>query len=150
MEIRKLNAKDIQEHKEKVYEYLEMCIRPTYIDASPDVINSKIDGLVQYINDRKAYTFGAIENNEMIGFLWGYPVSTFVETVFHVAYIAVGENGRKQGIGDRLMREAEKKAFELGIAHVELIVGANNKGAVSFYNKEGYEPDRLVMRKRVR
>ena len=48
------------------------------------------------------------------------------------------------------MLAAENKAEELGLSHVELIVGSKNEGAIDYYNKEGYESDRLIMRKRVR
>ncbi|SEQ24043.1 Ribosomal protein S18 acetylase RimI [Lachnospiraceae bacterium RM5] len=149
MEIRQLSEKDIRKYRKRVYELLEMCLCLTYTNVRSEVIDSKIDGLIQYINDEKAYTFGAIEENDMIGFLWGYPVSTPFDTVFHVAYIAVSEKGRRQGIGNKLMIEAEKKTMELRIDHVELIVGASNEGSISFYSREGYEPDRLIMRKRV-
>lgn len=64
-----------------------------------------------------------------------------------MAYISVKEQGRKQGMGRQLIRAAEEKTKELGINHVELIVGSNNKTALEFYSHCGYETDRYFLRK---
>lgn len=149
MVIRTLNEEDIKTYRESIYELLDICFRLTYETISADVIESKIDGLIQHIKDGRAYTIGAIAENQMIAFLWGYPVTTPAEKVFHIAYIAVGENGRRQGIGKKLMHMAESIAKELGLRNVELMVGSKNEGAISFYEKEDYKPDRIIMRKQV-
>ena len=150
MRICLLSSNDIKEHHSLIFELLRICFRSTYTDAvSVQLIESKIDNLLEYINRGEAYVFGVFSNNSLQGFLWGYPVKTLFEPVFHVAYIAVKEQGRKQGMGRQLIRAAEKKAEELGINHVELIVGSNNKTALDFYSHCGYETDRYFLRKEV-
>lgn len=148
MYIRKLKLNDIVEYREDIYELLTICFKHTYkLEISNDVIDKKYIGLINYIESGKAYIFGAIEDEALIGFLWGYPVSTPVETVFHVAYISVIETKRRCGIGQKLITEAEKVCKELGLNQVELIVGAENFSALSFYKQSGYLIDRYCLRK---
>jgi len=151
MYIQKLDVNDISNHQAELKELLRICFQNTYEDEVFDeLIDGKYIGLVEYVRSRKAHTFGAIKDDKLIGFLWGYPVETPMETVFHVAYIAVLENGRRLGIGRLLLNEAEKECKTLGLNHVELIVGAENKSALHFYDNCGYTADRYYMRKEVR
>lgn len=134
-------------YRTEIHEYLKMCFQTTYGKSDDVLIHSKIDKLVEFINDGKAYVFGAFVEDAMIGFLWGYPVKGPFETVFHIAYIAVAEQGRKKGIGSKLVSAAEKHAKTLGLYHVELIVSSDNYNALEFYTAMGYEQDRYIMRK---
>lgn len=148
MYIRKLKLNDIVEHQEDIYKLLIICFKNTYkLEISNDVIDKKYIGLINYIESGRAYIFGAIDDEALIGFLWGYPVHTPVETVFHVAYISVVETKRRLGIGQKLMNEAEKLCKELGLNQMELIVGAENSSALSFYKQSGYIIDRYCLRK---
>lgn len=151
LEIRKLQIKDIIEYKDSVHELLKICFQITYDEKVFDeVIDGKYMSLINYMKSGKAYTFGAIKKDSLIGFLWGYPVVTPLEIVFHVAYICVLENGRGFGIGRQLIKEAENECKKLGLNHVELIVGANNISALGFYDHCGYKPVRYYLRKKVR
>ena len=85
----------------------------------------------------------------MLGFLWGYPIDTPIETVFHIAYISVEERSRGRGIGRQLLEEAEKICKQLGLNHVELIVGKKNYDAIRFYNNCEYNVNQYMLRKLV-
>mgnify|MGYP002561592077 CR=1 FL=1 len=137
-------------YRTEIHEYLKMCFQTTYGKSDDVLIHSKIDKLVEFINDGKAYVFGAFVEDVMIGFLWGYPVKGPFETVFHIAYIAVAEQGREKGTGSKLVSVAEKHARTHGIHHVELIVGVDNHNALEFYTVMGYGQDRCIMRKRIK
>lgn len=151
MYICKLQLNDIIEHEDSICKLLMICFQSTYEKKVLDkVIIEKYAGLKKYIQAGNAYTFGAIEDNSLIGFLWGYPVITPIETVFHVAYISVLESGRRLGIGVKLIEAAEKECRDLGLGRVELIVGAENRVALDFYNHCGYKPDRYYLRKDVK
>lgn len=151
MDICLLDSRKIIHYQDDIHELLKMCFESTYeYSISEDIVNEKYLGLINYINADKAYVFGAIDNNHLLGFLWGYPVDTLSETVFHVAYIAIKASERRSGIGQKLLYESEKKCSKLGLKHIELIVGAKNSSALSFYEHCGYKPDRLYMRKEVR
>lgn len=147
MTIRIMSAQDIETYREPIYRYLDICFQTAYGKSDDDLINSKIDRAVGFINDGKAYVFGAFAENIMVGFLWGYPVEGPFETVFHIAYLAVDERERKKGIGKALISTAEAYAKELHFNHVELIVDAGNYNALGFYEHAGYKPDRYFMRK---
>lgn len=149
MIIKKLDAQDVREFRDTIYNFLEICFTSTFEKTDKRLIETKLEGLVNYIKEDKAYLFGAFCEKQMVGFLWGYPVSNPFETVFHVAYIAVSENGRRQGIGRNLILAAENQANTMGINKVELIVGANNNGALDFYKKMEYEMDRITLSKYV-
>lgn len=150
MEIKKLNADDVKAHWNSLFELLQICFVSTYkSEKDKAFIDSKLNSLTEYVNCGKAVVFGALFNGELLGFLWGYPVDTPFETLLHAAYFAVKENARKQGIGSLLINNFEKEAVGLGIAHIELIVGAENKGAIKFYDRSGYKADRIILRKEV-
>lgn len=151
MYIRKLNVDDIVNHHVEVKELLKICFQNTYEDEILDeVIESKYTGLIDYVRSGKAHTFGAIKEESLIGFLWGYPIDTPMETVFHVAYISVMEAGRRLGIGQSLLGQAEKECMMMELNHIELIVGAENISALNFYDYCGYRANRYYMRKEVR
>lgn len=150
MTIRVLNSQDIKANEKSVYEYLETCFRITYQRTDDTLIGSKVERLIKYLDMGKAFACGAFIEEKMVGFLWGYPVESIFETVFHIAYIAVDKSGQRQGIGKSLLAEAEKQAKKLGLSDVELIVGASNNNAIQFYLNAGYEADRFVMRRGIK
>ncbi|NJN79659.1 MAG: GNAT family N-acetyltransferase [Anaerolineales bacterium] len=53
-----------------------------------------------------------------------------------MATIAVDPHFRLRGIGRALLHACEK---ELGVPRVRLTVRASNQGAISMYEKEGYQ-----------
>ncbi len=149
--IKKFNYRDVVENKESIEELLRICFRSTYGKEVKQVeIYEKYDSLAEHVKAEKAYVFGCFCEETLIGFMWGYPVKTPFETVFHIAYIAVFEQGRRKGIGSKLLYEAEKQAVELGIDRIELIVGATNDKAEEFYKKTGYQICRNVMAKSIK
>ena len=151
MEISRLELKDIVKYQDPIKGLLRICFRSTFgKDIDDELIDEKYKSLIEHSKADRAYVYGAISEGFLIGFLWGYPVDTLFETVFHIAYIAVFEEGRRKGIGQRLLLEAEKQAIQLGIDRSELIVGALNNQAVDFYGKAGYQICRHVMHKSVK
>ena len=149
MIIKRLNEQDVSELRDTIYYFLEICFISTFGKTDKQLIETKLDGLVNYVKEGKAYLFGAFCEKQMFGFLWGYPVRNPFETVFHIAYISVTESGRRQGIGRNLILAAEEQANAMGINKVELIVGANNNSAFDFYKKMDYETDRIILSKYV-
>ena len=149
--IKELNYVDIVENRESIEELLKICFRSTYgRDVKQVVIDEKYNSLAVHVKAENAYVFGCFDEEKLIGFMWGYPVITPFETVFHIAYIALFEYGRRKGIGSKLLYEAEKQAVELGIDRIELIVGATNDKAEEFYKKAGYQTCRNVMAKSIK
>ena len=150
MEISKLCRADVERHQSTIKELLRICFRSTYeTDVKSEILDEKYEGLISYVESGKAFIFGAVDGDSLIGFLWGYPVKTLFEPVFHIAYIAVNEHRRKSGIGKLLLATAEQQARELGLGRMELIVGVSNGRAVEFYQNLGYVAVRNIMCKAI-
>jgi ribosomal protein S18 acetylase RimI-like enzyme len=56
---------------------------------------------------------------------------------------------RNEGIGGKLLTQAEEKLADQGVDVVALEVMANNEGGRQFYRRHGYEPHRLELEKAV-
>lgn len=61
-----------------------------------------------------------------------------------VNYLAVDESHRGEGIGARLMAEAERLLVERGCPKLNLQVRSTNAGVIEWYRSLGYEPDQAV------
>ncbi len=64
-----------------------------------------------------------------------------------VQNIFVVPERRCEGIGSALLREAERRLREGGAEVITLEAMAKNDRAVAFYERHGYKPHRLAMRK---
>ena len=63
-------------------------------------------------------------------------------------HLAVEEAYRKQGIGDMLITELEKRLREKGCIKYYLLVTRDNEEAIQFYKKRGWKPmDELILGK---
>jgi len=58
-----------------------------------------------------------------------------------INYLAVSPHHRRQGIGRRIMEEAEKKLSFAGCPKINLQVRETNRGVIKFYTKIGYTRD---------
>lgn len=76
----------------------------------------------------------ATEHNQMIGFVAGDPRPS--DGWGWVATIAVDTRFRLRGVGRALLHACEK---ELSVPRVRLTVRTSNQGAISMYEKEGYQ-----------
>jgi ribosomal protein S18 acetylase RimI-like enzyme len=67
-----------------------------------------------------------------------------------ISRIAVLESRRRQGIGESLIQEAEKRLAALGCIKVNLQVVASNATVLGFYRSLGYQvEERVSMSKRL-
>jgi ribosomal protein S18 acetylase RimI-like enzyme len=64
-----------------------------------------------------------------------------------VAFMAVGEEARRSGVGTALLRNAEIEARRLGLPHLSLMVSADNAAARSLYSAAGFVHERMLMTK---
>lgn len=61
-----------------------------------------------------------------------------------VNYLAVDESRRGEGLGARLMGEAERLLVERGCPKLNLQVRTSNTGVIEWYRSLGYELDQAV------
>lgn len=64
-----------------------------------------------------------------------------------VQNIYVVPERRGEGIGSALLREAERRLREDGAEAITLEAMADNDEAMAFYERHGYQPHRIAMRK---
>jgi ribosomal-protein-alanine N-acetyltransferase len=76
----------------------------------------------------------AVEYNHMIGFVAGDPHPH--EGWGWIATIAVDSSFRRRGVGTALLHACEK---QLGVPRSRLTVRTSNRGAISLYEREGYQ-----------
>ena len=61
-----------------------------------------------------------------------------------INYLAVRADRRRNGLGTRLMAEAERLLIEAGCPKINLQIREENSDVIAFYRAIGYEPDRVV------
>lgn len=97
--------------------------------------------------------FIAQEQDQMIGFVHAAvrnapPLAIFAPRRYAVVEGAVvSKDYQGRGIGRKLMQRVHEWALEKGAGSVELNVYNFNAGAISFYERLGYEPLSLKLRK---
>ena len=72
------------------------------------------------------------------------------ESYFYVHQIGVREDARRRGIGTALMTFVAEEAAKLGILSLQLDHWAFNSPARSFFERAGFAPMRVVMRRDIR
>ena len=78
--------------------------------------------------------FKAVEDGQMVGFVAGDPRPR--DGWGWIATIAVNPRFQRRGIGTALLHECESK---LGVPRSRLTVRLSNAGAISLYEREGYQ-----------
>lgn len=61
-----------------------------------------------------------------------------------INYLAVDPDRRREGVGRRLMREAENLLRAFGCPKINLQIRSNNLGVLAFYESMGYVVDDVV------
>lgn len=61
-----------------------------------------------------------------------------------INYLAVDPHMRRQGIGERLMLEAERLLREIGCPKINLQVRSTNAEVLAFYDRLGFRDDDVV------
>lgn len=150
LRIVQLSEDEVRTHRTTLHELMQICMRESFGAPAPDHwVGEKLDGLREYLRAGKAVLLGALEGEELQGFLWGYETQELCGANFHIAYVAVLPAFRKRGAGAALMRAAEDRAREMGLPGMELIVSAGNQTARRFYAAQAYEQTRVIMKKKL-
>jgi ribosomal protein S18 acetylase RimI-like enzyme len=84
----------------------------------------------------------------LVGVLGGHIVATCMAGYEGhrgwINYLAVSPHHRRQGIGTRIMEEAEKKLSAAGCPKINLQVRETNRAVIQFYERMGYTRDLVV------
>ena len=99
-----------------------------------------------YYNGSKVLVIA--ENNNIIGFLIYYKMIWDNKIKLYINEIVVLKEFRNQGIGTRLLNEAEKAAEKENINNIELASHIKSK-AFQLYKKLGYKESGLVIMEKI-
>ncbi len=114
----------------------------TYKDAE-----QKINGLIEHVSNGSAIVYGVFDGEVLIGYVWAYEHSFREEIRIYVNEIHVDEAYRNRGIGKQLLLAIECMAKERGYGALYIHAEGNNDGAIRLYQNEGYEIERIQLRK---
>lgn len=148
----KIERLDIRQY-DAVQSGLKGLIQDTMLCNFPDAViddayyPDTLCKIRHYLEDGSAVIYAAMDEDRLCGWIWCHEICRFDEKRLHIAHLAVEKQCRKQGIGRLLIQRVEAYALENGYSGLELFVTRSNKSAVRFYEKQGYEVDRLFLRK---
>lgn len=122
-----------------------------YMDSYSDEDGrEKIQEMVKYVESNMAVVFGCVNgNDDLIGFVWAYEHSFREEKRMYISVLQVQESYRGRGIGTALLSSVEEEARQAGLSSVYIHTEAYNQGAVRLYMREGFEMERLQLRKSI-
>lgn len=152
MILKTLKYEDFICYKEKIKDFLVYSYQSNF-DISQEysvvLCNEKLTLLEDYVKTQQCILIGALEDENLIGFIWAYKHIYFSELRLHVNQIVIDRNYQGRGIGKNLLSEIEKVTYELGINAIDLFVSENNLEAKKLYEKSGYVTERRYLIKRL-
>lgn len=150
--IRNLNIEDTEVYREQLIQYIyERNINNVHME-SYNFKDAEVEyrELLSYFHDDKAIIYGAIEQNKLIGFIYAYqyPFRDDISRIY-ISILYVNKEYRSRHIGKNLLREIENYAQKIKVRAVYLHTEAFNTDVVKFYQRNGYEIERIQMIKNV-
>lgn len=149
--IKKLTIEDAQTFKKDIIHFIYDSVKNSAHEDSYSMSDAecKYAEMVEYMKVDKALVCGATIGNSLCGFIWGYefPFRDDKQRLY-VSILHVEEKFRNQNLGMLLLEYIEKQAKVLGYHAVFLHTEAFNKGAIRFYERMGYELERVQLVKR--
>lgn len=61
-----------------------------------------------------------------------------------INYLAVAPRLRRQGLGRKMVAEAEARLRQMGCPKINIQIRAGNTAVIEFYNRIGFKPDDVV------
>jgi GNAT superfamily N-acetyltransferase len=110
-----------------------------------------VDGLLARVASGEAQVILAEDAGVIVGFVGvipRHPSDDLIESHREFAYISdlfVRAERQRQGIGSRLLREAERWAAEAGAVQMRIGVLAGNAAAHALYRQLGYRDYEIVL-----
>lgn len=106
----------------------------------------------QFVDNPNVCMLVAKNNGIIVGYVYGFIQDNgnlFYKSVVQVDAIFVKREYRGNGIARNLMKELIKWAQKNGGSYVELSVCKNNIDAMNLYQNEGFEIDKLILKKKL-
>lgn len=149
--IKRLYVDDIELFQDTIIRFIyESTTNAAYSDSfSKFDAEQKCFEMINYLNEGKAMVYGAVEDNDLIGFMWAYEYPFRQDkSRIYVSILYVDTHSRGQKIGSYLLSKIEDEAVKQGYGSVFLHTEGFNDGAIRFYNRMGYEAERIQLVKK--
>lgn len=121
--------------------------------ADGDLIKVRqVEKLLKPIKEDNGILIVAELNGEVVGYIAGYKQVDDMDTYerFYIADLSVTEKCRGQGIGTKLLKEAERVAIEkFHLENIRIGVLAPNVEAKKLYEKLGFTEHEIELQKRL-
>lgn len=151
-EIKQLNIEEIIKYKDKLIQFiLESNQNAAHMNSyTIEDAEQKYNQLLVYMEQKTAIIVGAVDSDELRGFIWAYhfPFRDDKNRIY-VSILHVGEDYRNQHLGEYLLDKVEEIAHHLGYSTVFLHTEAENHGAIRFYNRMGFKSERVQLVKKL-
>ncbi|WP_338501084.1 GNAT family N-acetyltransferase [Sphingomonas kaistensis] len=133
---------------------LHVTLYPDRFQASPEV--EKVEAYLSRILQLTENVFGICETAQgATGYIWVEeqvrPASPFTNAFarLYVHHLVVEHQAREQGVATALLNWAYQHARERGITEIGLDHWEANSGAHRFFERRGFEVERVIMMRRV-
>ncbi|MBV8601753.1 MAG: GNAT family N-acetyltransferase [Candidatus Eremiobacteraeota bacterium] len=116
--------------------------------AMPALVELAYERLLDLIFNQSHIVLIAQEERRAVGFLLlldTLPDEVSMAPQAFVAYMAVEEDARRQGIGRALLNAAETVARERGLPTIAMMVTETNLPALELYYSSGYPTERRLL-----
>ena len=149
MTIIRINDRNFESWRSHIEELLNCSVQlnfPGY-HVDDNYGKHKCEDLETYIKNGSAIVFGAVEGNELIGWVWCHRINRLNKERLHIAEIGVKDTYHRHGVGKLLLSKIEQYGIENGVREIDLLVTKSNQAAVHFYENASYEIERYLMKK---
>lgn len=148
MRIVQLQANQIQDYFEDLVRLKYRSVQHSFPENTEGLelyCREKLTELPGYISAGKAMVLVAEENGEVIGFLWAYPKVFLHEKRLFINGIAIEQQYEGTGVAQRLLDDLKILARQGDYTAIELMVAPFNGRAIGFYEKCGFQDERIQM-----
>lgn len=148
IEIRLLNETDVIKYEKNLIRFMTMVLTENMDQIIPEELPVKyVKDMKKFIKDGSAIIFGAFDNDKIVGFHWGYEIKNINERRIHSYHVAIEYDYRGQKIGSRFFKMFEEEALKRDIYVIEAMCTYSNKIAVNYHLHNGFEIERLKVKK---
>lgn len=89
------------------------------------------------INVNCRYSFVAIQNNIIIGFIFAYETQPFLGNIY-IRYISINTKYQRKGVGLLLYNELIKKARKNNVKKITASINLDNPNSIKLHKKAGF------------
>lgn len=148
---RLLSKEDVIGYSGDLRELMDIILKENITqEYSQNISEVYISKLPEYIENNSAILVGAFDKNKLVGFHWGYYVNVFNEKRIHSNFIGCFNEYQGIGVAQNMIKLMEQTAIENNVYIIEAMVTVENDKSMNFHKKNGFEIERVKMRKNLK